>query len=179
MPIILISGHAGAGKTTLGNFISETYNKPSLEIALADKLKEITFKILKLCHIQIDSIDDLYNRETKEQYRHYLQQIGTEICQTSFGKTCWCEAIRKDIEDNKNKLILITDIRFKHEIEWFKKNYKDVLCIKVSSNRIVQSAQFHISEQEVDELKCDYFIDNNSTLDNLKEEAKNIINLIH
>lgn len=190
--IILLSGHAGSGKTTATKLISEYYGPLLREFALADKLKHMTYDILRLCNVDIYGISDLYHSETKEQYRTYLQQIGTEICQSTFGKTCWCEALRQEIDaviayrnnmiDTRRNIrpyiILITDVRFMHEYEWFKKNYANVFCIRIESDNITKSAQNHISEQEIERIPADYIIKNNSTLQEFKQNLINTITCI-
>jgi phosphomevalonate kinase len=176
--IILLSGHAGSGKTTAAELISEHYGQLVHEFALADKLKHMTYDILNLCNVSIHGINDLYNSESKELYRSYLQQIGTEICQQTFGKTCWCEALRQDINNtiaHMKRIILITDVRFIHEYEWFKNNYSNVFCIRIESENITKSAQNHISEQEIERIPADYIIKNNDTKQELQRKLVSVI----
>ena len=44
------------------------------------------------------SIGDLDDNNTKEKYRTYLQQIGTECCRNVFGDNFWCEMLDKEIK---------------------------------------------------------------------------------
>ena len=81
--ILLVTGKTGAGKTTLISSLLADNNN-FFDFALADKLKELTFKLLKLFKVDIKELDDLYD-DKKYDYREYLQQIGTECCRNVFG----------------------------------------------------------------------------------------------
>ena len=110
------------GKSTLSNYITTNYHN-IISYSLADKLKQITFELLQLFNINISSIDDLYN-ENKEKYRKYLQTIGTEMFQSNFGKEFWCEQVIKQIQKlPTHYTIIVDDIRFQHEIDFFKRNF--------------------------------------------------------
>ena len=88
MTLLLLSGNAEAGKSTMAKYLLNKYDN-YIEYALSDKLKQLTFELLKLFDVSINSIDDLYNVETKKNYRKYLQLIGTECCRKVFGDDFW------------------------------------------------------------------------------------------
>lgn len=182
MTLLLVSGNAGSGKSTLSTYIIDKYgycgfgNSSSIiEFALADKLKQLTFEILKLFGIQIDSIQDLYTPGKKEQYRKYLQGIGTECCRKVFGDNFWCEMTYLDIM-NKIKdenCIIISDIRYINEQEYFMKTFEkkcQIIRIKVvrtdkEDMKMNENEMNHSSEMEIDDLEFDYVIENNGTND--------------
>lgn len=171
--IILICGKSMSGKTTLADFIYSKYN--FLIYNLADLLKQLIFKILKFFNIDINSIDDLYQYHVKEQYREYLQYIGTEIFREIFGENFWCEQLYKKIKNNNNKSICIADIRFQNEIDYFKNKFKNecisILLIRNDSQNDIK--QIHISEKC--NLKTDYIYINRGTKNDLYKYIDDIL----
>lgn len=172
--LILICGNAGAGKTTITKMITEKYNK-YVNIALGDKVKELTFKLLKIFNIPITSIDDLYDTEKKKQYRYYLQNIATEAIRETFGKDIWCNLIYETVKNND--FVIISDIRFMNEVEYFTEKFKkSVHVIKVVKNDI--EIMNHQSETEINTLPYDTLIENNGTLEQLQSKVINIVDSI-
>lgn len=166
MQLILIAGKKGSGKSTLSEYIKQKTNGWAYKFSLADKLKYITFDILKLCNIHIESLDDLYNGQ-KEHYRRYLQVIGTEIIQNAFGKTIWCELVSKQIDEitryHTTPIIVIDDIRFQHEIDYFKNMYKNTTVVQIINENIFHN-DTHSSENQT-LTNIDYVIKNNEEIE--------------
>ena len=170
MTLLLLSGNAEAGKSTMAKYLLNKYEN-YVEYALSDKLKQLTFELLKLFDVSIDSIDDLYDVETKKKYRQYLQLIGTECCRKVFGDDFWCHILNKDIKksiaDGKN--VIISDVRFLNEHNYFKWKYENkinvvsIMIKRTDTNSLTSEQQLHSSESEVNNLNYDYKIDNNLT----------------
>ena len=170
MTLLLLSGNAEAGKSTMAKYLLDKYEN-YVEYALSDKLKQLTFELLKLFDVSINSIDDLYNVETKKNYRKYLQLIGTECCRKVFGDDFWCNMLNKDIKksitDGKN--VIISDVRFINEHNYFKQKYENkinvvsIMIKRTDANSLTFEQQLHSSESEVNNLTYDYKIDNNLT----------------
>ena len=130
---ILVAGRTGAGKTTFAEAftgLSVGYEEGSEDdkfgvYAIADNLKFLTVNLFKVFKDENISIYDLDNNNTKEKYRNYLQQIGTECCRKCFGDNFWCEMLDKEIEEtiNSGRSVVISDIRYQNEIDYFKKKY--------------------------------------------------------
>lgn len=170
MTLLLLSGNAEAGKSTMAKYLLNKYDN-YIEYALSDKLKQLTFELLKLFNISINSIDDLYDVETKKKYRQYLQLIGTECCRKVFGDDFWCHMLNKDIKksiaDGKN--VIISDVRFLNEHSYFKQKYENkinvvsIMIKRTDANSLTSEQQLHSSESEVDNLTYDYKINNNLT----------------
>ena len=91
---ILVAGRTGAGKTTFAEAftgLSVGYEEGSEDdkfgvYAIADNLKFLTVNLFKVFKDENISIYDLDNNNTKEKYRNYLQQIGTECCRKCFWR---------------------------------------------------------------------------------------------
>lgn len=170
MTLILLTGNAEAGKSTLANYLIENYDN-YVEYALGDKLKSLTFELLKLFGVSITSIEDLYNVELKKKYRKYLQQIGTECCRKVFGDDFWCEMLNKDINEsiNEGKNIIISDVRFLNEQNYFEKHYQNevnmysIMIKRLDNNDLTMEQKNHISESQINKIKCDYVIENDMT----------------
>lgn len=160
MSIILVTGKSGSGKSTLSKYIVDNYDS-YIEVALADKLKQLTFKLLQLFNVKIDSIDDLYNVNTKNKYRKYLQNIGTECCRDVFGDDFWCDMLKLDLSKN----IIISDIRYVNEMNYFMNKYSDhdIISIKVVKKNSLTTFNNHSSELDTDQLQTDFTIENDFT----------------
>lgn len=160
MSIILVTGKSGSGKSTLSKYIVDNYDS-YIEVALADKLKQLTFKLLQLFNVKIDSIDDLYNVNTKNKYRKYLQNIGTECCRDVFGDDFWCDMLKLDLSKN----IIISDVRYVNEMNYFMNKYSDhdIISIKVVKKNSSTTFNNHSSELDIDQLQTDFTIENDFT----------------
>lgn len=95
--------------------------------------------------------------------RQLLQCFGTEIVRGLFGNAFWAERAMKHTFDK----MIITDLRFKVELEAIRKRNGLVLYID-NPNCIPEQ---HASESEVLEMKdnhdFDFIIENNGTLEDL------------
>ena len=188
MALILVGGKAGSGKTTVVNMITQEFESLNIDVktfALADKLKEMVYMLCKLYNMPINSVQDLNTVGVKEKYRHHMQYIGTEICQSIFGKTCWCELIGKQIAEHINMthgVAIISDLRFEHEFEYFfgeefNKLLKSTITttvIKVNRpylNTNDKEKYLHSSEQQIDNIPTSITVDNSGTLEDLKQRV--------
>jgi hypothetical protein len=71
------------------------------------------------------------------------------------------------LDNNKDKNIVIADVRFKHEVDFLKKHNFNIIKINNDS---------HISEKEINLIKnVDYEINNNSTKEDLFTQYNNFI----
>ena len=181
MTLLLVSGKAGSGKTTLSHYLTQTHPQHELfvEFALADKLKQLTFKLLKLFDVPINSVADLDNRATKEKYRKYLQQIATECVRSTFGEDFWCQQILSDVMSNleQNKNVIISDIRFPNEQQFFETNCNHpVHKIMIERNGISSVTQH--SSENTSSLSVDTVITNNASFEAFYSSIDNLVSNI-
>jgi len=173
---ILLIGKAGSGKSTVARYLIQKYNLK--KYSLGDGVKHMTVDILNLCGIRV-RIGDLYNTTRKKQYRRYMQQIGTEICQKYFGKECWCNLLKNKIDNDLCEDYVIDDIRFITEYNYWYDD--DTISIKLIRNKAYleqthNAESMHQSETEMETIKCDYTINNDDiTLDELYKKIDEII----
>lgn len=142
MKVIMITGHAREGKTTLAEKIGKRFGIRCM--ALADPLKEMTSDLFKLFGIRPS--------RNKELVRPYYQKIGTEICRKTFGDDIWCQTLEKQCADDD--VVIVSDVRFPNEMEYFRSKYETIL-IRVM-NPYVEYSLNHSSEKYIDEMKPDF-----------------------
>ena len=172
LPNIIIGGHINAGKTTIANHLINKYkyNKYSL----GDGVKHFVSDLYNILHtinpcISSIELEEMYNRNTKEQHRQKMQLIATDLIRKYFGDDVWVEYLTKNIKFP----FVIDDVRFINEYNYFKKML-DVIYIRVVRNDEILSN--HISEHQLDNIKPDYEIINNDNIDDLYNKIDEIIN---
>lgn len=143
--LILITGHAGEGKTTLANKISQVMNIN--KYALADVLKNITNDLFTLFKVN--------KPINKSDIRPYYQQIGTEICRKHMGEDIWCKILDEKIKQDPNECCIISDIRFINEHKYFKTHYPNSITIRVF-NPTITTIDTHQSESEICFIPYDF-----------------------
>ena len=104
--------------------------------------------------------------------RQLMQYFGTSIARTFFGENVWINSTLKLASKN----IIISDLRFKNELEEVKK--LKGICVYV--NRPNYTFGQHASEREMEELlnnnKYDHVINNNGSIKDLFNKVKAICN---
>ena len=198
--IIGISGKAGSGKNTICDMIiyllyCEKYNieptikhfKESIEesyklergtgwsiMSFANRLKEC---VSSLSDYEIDLNEEqgknslvswLEINGRHPSYRELLQWFGTTIRQ-SVCDDFWIQALFSTIREDEN--ILISDVRFKNEVESIKN--RNGVVIRVNRNN--SGAGNHISEIDLDDYPFDHIIDNNGSLEDLLFKVKHLL----
>ena len=185
--IVGFLGSKHVGKDTAGSYLIEKFEYK--RYAFGDPVKQICKNMFNL------SEDQLNNPRAKETIdprwgispRTMFQRIGTEFGQVGLYKLfpelkkvvpyrkLWVKLfedwVKKNSTDDK---IVITDIRFQHELISIKEN--GGIIIKV--NRDTDLNDDHISEREfkyIDKSLIDYEIDNNYTVDDLYSQLDTII----
>lgn len=170
--IIGFLGHKGAGKDTAGEYLIERYKYK--RYAFADPVKEIARNMFDLSEDQLhgdkkEVIDIRWNLRP----RTIFQRLGTELGQYDIHKLFpemkgkvktrrfWTYLFEQWLENNKNENIVITDVRFKHEIEVIKKYGGQIIKI---SNPNIKKHDNHISELELNQLEFDSEIINDTEL---------------
>ena len=187
--IIGLLGKKRSGKDTSGDYLVENYG--FVKYAFADPVKEI-------CKILFDFSEEQLYGEKKEgvDFRWYLtpreafQKIGTEFAQNDIynyfprlkerlgDEVIWVKLFRLWYEKNKNKNIVITDVRFPHEIEAIKELNGKIIKIKRSE----LSFDNHISENFIDEIEDkDIYdcLDNRYKKEDLYSQIDTLINSIN
>tara|TARA_A100001388_G_C28697331_1_gene464360 strand:- start:56 stop:643 length:588 start_codon:yes stop_codon:yes gene_type:complete len=191
--IIGFLGRKRSGKDTAANYFIKNHN--FLRYAFGDPVKEVARAMFNFNDEQLyGSLKEELDSEWNISPRKAFQVIGTDFAQYSIYKSIpeliekvpmrhfWVKRFeswyKKEIEKDKNTCVVISDVRFQHEIDAIKKLNGKV--IKILSNR--QESDSHLSENEIDKIsekQIDYCIENNDTIDNFHFKLKDIYKQIN
>lgn len=194
--LIGISGYIGSGKDTAGDIMKDILGEGWEVKKFAGKLKKIAsiltgipvkrfedqdFKKSLLgpewgnvtTNTALNFVEPFENVQFNElmSVRELLQRLGTEAMRDGLHKNTWVNALFADA--NSRSKWIITDLRFKNEFEAIKKRGGVTIRI-LRDNR---SKATHSSEKDLDNANFDYYINNNGSIDDLREEIKLILSL--
>ena len=131
--------------------------------------------------------------------RWVLQYWGTEVCRQGFHPDIWVASVENKLRTTKDNIV-ITDCRFANEVKAIKNVggitiriergpkpdwYESAVDFNKGPKHIgwaiskakLQDLNIHASEYSSVGLDYDYYIDNNSTIDNLHTQLRSVINL--
>lgn len=171
MKIIMISGKARSGKDTLADFLIESLeknNKKPCKVQVGQYIKYYAMKYFG------------WDGEEETKPRDLLIHLGTDIIRNKIDQNFHINRLIQDIEvlSYFYDTFIVSDVRFPVEIEKVKEKYNDVLTIKIEreSEELTDSQKANITETALDNFNdYDIVINNNGTLEELKEKATSII----
>jgi len=202
--LICISGKARSGKDTLADFLIESLsnrNKDAIKIAYADNLKKKLMVEFNLSWEQVygnlkEEVDKRFRKklnkkdnyedgkvwEEKDLYwtpREIMQFIGTD-CYREVDDNFWVNSLFKNLEEVSNyyDYIIIPDCRFKSEIEPVVRDGGHHIHIYRKELDEITNPSHSSENLIVDNDTVDFFINNDGTLDDLKNTAEDIIDII-
>lgn len=173
MKLYIIAGKAKSGKTTFGNCLREELKA----VGYNPTVTQITFPLYGYAENYFD-----WDSRSGVKPREFLQKMGTDIIKEKLGKkTFLLDRLSEDIEilDEFFDTFIITDVRFKEEIEYFKNKGFDITTIKLVRNNyddeLTEEQKDHITEKALDDYDdFDYIVENES-IESLKNTAKFIV----
>ncbi len=176
MMLIGLVGQKQVGKDTIANHLIKNYNYN--KYSFADPLKEACKHIFRLTDEQLykdkEIPDPRWNNVTP---RKLLQVVGTQLFReelinqipelAELKNTTWIHNFELWYKDNKDINIVIPDVRFGDEADIIKKN--GGILIRVNRGEF-NTKDLHKSEQELNDIKTDIIINNDSSLDDLHKK---------
>jgi len=152
-------------------FEDQKYKEKELEdyleltpVRVREILEAFSFKIDDLS--QVDQVRCHYGK-VFETPRKLLQYVGTEMI-NNIEKTRHCQIMSEKLD--LTKINVCSDLRFLHEINFFKGQDFEfkTLCISSHEAETIAKGDLHPSEQEFFKFKdtCDFTIKNDGTLEN-------------
>ena len=190
--IIGLLGKKGSGKDTIAKYFIEEYG--FVRYAFGDKVKEVVKVLFDFTDQQLFT----WMKEKKDldwniTPRKAFQVVGTDFAQyflpenmpelkevlpnpTGFWVKHFMVWYQRQIRNNPNIKLVISDVRFMHEVEAIKKLGGYIW--KVERNDSIYGVNdFHISEsgiEDIDNNLIDTVISNNSTIDKLHQYLNNL-----
>lgn len=191
--LIGIKGKMGAGKTASATILKKHY--PFLEYAMADPIKEIAkilgFTETELYGTQAQKLE--HNAYWDVSAREFLQKFGTDVCRDHLPtkipqmNKLWVKCFEIFCNKNRSKNIIVSDIRFIDEAAAIKncggiiieicrtpKEKDEWENIDLEAGKL-HDPTTHASETEMDQIKADYIIKNDQSMEFLKEELLRVV----
>lgn len=165
MLIVGISGKKRSGKDETADTIINAL-EGGFGIAFADALK---LEVANACKVSLPELE-----ANKPKFRGLLQHWGTEFRREFCGnQNYWIDQVAKKLAQLEvhYRYAVITDVRFKIEYEFVRRN--GGILIRIESNRCNLIDQ-HASETELDDAQFDYTIRNDGTLDDFRANITRI-----
>ena len=166
MKIILISGKAGSGKSSLANILKEKLDK----CVVTNYSKYI--KLFAIEMLNWDGSDE-------NKPRSFLQEMGDTL--RSINKNFLTDRMLQDISvySKYYDYVIISDVRLVNELEYFNDKF-DTYSIRINNNdnrkKLDNNQSHHITEVELDNYnKFDLVIDDeeiNNNIDKIGEGLK-------
>ena len=107
-----------------------------------------------------------------------MQQLGVELIKNQIDENMLINRIKEDIKVYEYffDIIIISDARFKEEIENIKNKNTVVIKIEGNENKLTDEQKKHITETALDDYKeYDYIIENKSTKKELKKQIQKMM----
>jgi len=144
--IIGICGQARSGKDTIADYLSSKYN--FRKIAFADKLKWALSSLFFLSNNQLygdkkEEIDLYWNKSP----RALLQGVGDKLREVH--PDIWIRHVRRQVESIADIDFVITDIRYKNELQMVKEIGGDVWFVRRPTAPEIEGSKTHASEMEL------------------------------
>jgi len=190
--IIGICGLMGSGKDTIANHLIQKHQFK--KISFADKLKESVATMFDWDKTMLDGQTDESRqwREQPDEYwskevgksitpRFVLQKFGTECMRDNFYDGIWVSMTKKKILDNPNSSWVIPDVRFENEVKmiksiggqvWWVRRGELPTWFRVYQDIGVEPKDVHPSEWAWAKADFDKILDNNSTVDSLRNQVQ-------
>jgi hypothetical protein len=197
--IIAFTGDINSGKSTAAEilytygFIEQSFAQPLKLMAL-----NVGFTFEQVFGTQEEKLE--VNEFWGITGREFLQKFGSEVCREALpkaipnmkmnGKTLWARIM--ETKFNRYPLVAVSDCRFVDEADLIKSYGGIVIRINrkttivdetnivnetniVDETTIVDDVSGHISEQSNKQIKEDYIINNDGTIEDLESAIDNII----
>ena len=172
--IIGLNGYAKSGKDEVAQHI-QALSQTFLIKKFSGKLKYIASI---LTGIEPDRFEDqVFKSRVMPGWdmtaREILQKLGTEAIRDNLHEAAWVNALFSEYTEDSNWIV--TDVRFQNEAQEIKKHGGVIVRVNRTGFGPVNN---HESEISLDGWDFDHIIENNGTIEDLKESARILMTLL-
>jgi len=118
--------------------------------------------------------DENWYEDKTDITRNILQLYGTEIFRKRVDENWWVKQVRNRCIESQDDVIIVTDCRFPNEITEMLCDEYETIVIRI--NRAINTKELiasHDSETALDNWnEWDFIVENNGTLEDLRDSAK-------
>jgi hypothetical protein len=186
--IIGICGLIGSGKGTVADILVEEHKFE--KISFADKLKDGVATVFNWDRSMLEGdtkesrewrekVDEYWTKETGRTItpRLVLQEFGTDCMRNGFYDGIWVSLTKQQLLANPTKNYVIPDVRFDNEADmiksiggsvWRVRRGGDPVWFRMYQDIGVEPQDVHPSEWKWANVEFDQIIENNHTIDDLK-----------
>lgn len=200
--IVGIVGFISSGKGTVGdifcdhNFVRDSFAKPVKDAVsvMFGWPRELLEGDTELSRVWREEPDAFWSEKFGRSFspREALQLMGTEAGRDVFHSDLWVLSL---LNRTKGKDVVVTDVRFKNEIEYIQKNNGIVIRVKRGEDpdwfemlstetdefyreQIMKGRNVHRSEWDWVGCDFDYVIENNGTVHDLRKKIEELLQKI-
>ena len=170
--IYIVSGKAKHGKDTFSGYLKEVYEENNKKVMVTQLSKYIKYYAREMTG---------WNLTEEDKPRELLQKLGTDVIRVKLGKDdLFIKRIIDDIDVYScfYDAIIISDVRFKKEIEDLKTAHPELINIHITrpnfDNGLTPEQKMHKTEIDLDDYTNFDEEIINTTLDELKNTARKI-----
>jgi hypothetical protein len=192
--LVTLSGYKGSGKDTVADILVK--ENGFVRVALADPLKDMASELFEVprqnfdlrywkersisyypvhsTDLDSDRIQSVVNRELALGYwtpRALVIALGSVM--RAVDPNYWVRKILDDIDNNER--VVVTDLRFKSELEFLQKCVNSTKLITQICRSDVYGDSLSASENDLNDFPFPHTIFNNSSLENLQNEVRKFI----
>jgi hypothetical protein len=179
--IIGMTGKAGAGKDTVGDYLCDNYGFQ--RVAFANPLKQ---GIKEMFMLTEEQITDRIIREQPLEYfpewspRKLFQFFGTELLRENFDDKIWIKLFHKTINNIQGDRIIVTDCRFPNEAKELKgmNDVQSHIVKVVRPDCIGTNVGLSNHASESHDIQSDIVLSNDETIEDLYSKVDKMIRKI-
>ena len=180
--IVGVTGKKFNGKDTVADYLCDHHGY--VKFSFAAPLKRMCQELFDFSDAQIHTeLKEEIDKDWNVSPRTVLQYVGTDLFRNQInniipqvGQNFWIhiliKKIQREIQNNPNIKIVISDMRFCNELDSINglNNSTTIKVIRPSINSI----DTHSSEVEIDKLECCHTIINDGTVSDLLIKIQNL-----
>ena len=173
------AGRAGSGKDTAADMMTDMLfcdtSESIISLRFAAPIKIACRRIFGWTAEHTDgALKDLVDPRFGVSPRHAMQTLGTEWGRDMISPNLWRDSTLNDF-DKSSSIGIVRDVRFPNEAEEIQDRGGVVIWIDRDGHAL--ATPDHASEPKFADLNPDHMLRNRSTLTNLRDSVRRILNL--